>query len=220
MTFRFVAYRIGFYFAVFLLSGTVLGLAAHFAVLFPTGAHHDFTIFALVVPALTIFFLLLSVQWAVPRTEVIQLSIFAAIWLAMGACDIIGNIQCDALGGQSIATKSGSTSYQAYCYQMKVIQAFSWMNFVLVAFALVIIMQLVTQAQMFGRYHIWMEPIRELPWFGEAPGYYNTYNNPYPQTQMAYPYPTMVPGMPMMTPGHTVVVQPGINGPPTVTQVI
>ncbi len=43
---------------------------------------------------------------------------------------------------------------------MKVIQAFSWMNFVLVAFALVIIMQLTTQAQMFGRYNIWMEPIR------------------------------------------------------------
>lgn len=51
-------------------------------------------------------------------------------------------------------------SYQGYCYQMKVIQAFSWMNFVLVAFALIILMQLTTQAQMFGRYHIWMEPIR------------------------------------------------------------
>ncbi|KAF8739249.1 hypothetical protein AX14_010412 [Amanita brunnescens Koide BX004] len=220
MTFRFVAYRIGFYVAVFLLSGTVLGLAAHFATLFPSGAHHNFTIFALVVSSLNILLFLLSVQWALPRTEVIELSILAALWLAMGAWsgDIIGFIQCDGLGGQSIATKSGFTSYQGYCYEMKVIQAFSWMTFVLIAFAIIVLMQLATQAQMYGRYNIWLEPIRELPWFGEAPGYYNTYTNQYPQTQMVYPYPTMIPGMQPVTPGHTMFIQPGINGQATITQ--
>lgn len=43
---------------------------------------------------------------------------------------------------------------------MKVIQAFSWMTFVLIAFAIIVLMQLATQAQMYGRYNIWLEPIR------------------------------------------------------------
>jgi len=66
----------------------------------------------------------------------------------------------------------------------------------------------------------------ELPWFGEAPGYYNTHggaSSPYPPTPMSpagyggYPgYP--VSGMPQ--PGQSIVIQPGINGaPPTVTTI-
>ena len=43
---------------------------------------------------------------------------------------------------------------------MKVIQAFSWMSFVLIVFALIVLMQVVAQAQMYGRYNIWSEPIR------------------------------------------------------------
>ncbi|KAK2466222.1 hypothetical protein APHAL10511_001864 [Amanita phalloides] len=218
MTVRFATYRIAFYIAVFLLSGAVLGLAARFETVFPTGAHHDFPIFAIVVPALNIFLFLLSMQWALPGTEAVELSILAALWLAMGAwsTDIIGYTQCDTLAGQSLPTKSGSISYQDYCYEMKVIQAFSWMNFVLFAFALIILMQLITQAQMFGRFNIWVEPIRELPWFGEAPGYYNTYSGQYPTGQMPFTYPMMTPGM---QPGHTVFIQPNVNGqPPTVTQ--
>lgn len=43
---------------------------------------------------------------------------------------------------------------------MKVIQAFSWMLFVLFTAAFIILMQLVSQAEKFGRYKIWEEPIR------------------------------------------------------------
>ena len=70
---------------------------------------------------------------------------------------------------------------------------------------------------------IW--PPVELPWFGEAPGYYNTH----PGGMMQYPtggyvYPTMpmqgVNAPLVQTPGHSIVIQPGMNGqPPTVTQV-
>ncbi|KAF8621661.1 hypothetical protein AX15_007675 [Amanita polypyramis BW_CC] len=159
-----------------------------------------------------------------PQTEALELFILGALWLAMGAwsTDIIGYVQCDALGGQTIPTKSGTTSYQRYCYEMKVIQAFSWMAFVLFAFAIVILLQLVTRAQMFGRFNIWREPIQELPWFGEAPGYYNTYTitaGQYP-AQTPYMYPMMGPVMQPTSLGQTVVVQPGVNGmPPTVTQI-
>ena len=57
--------------------------------------------------------------------------------------------------------------------------------------------------------------LSELPWFGEMPGYYNTHAGammPYPGH---YPY-----NVPMSAPGHSIVIQPGMNGaPPTVTQV-
>ena len=49
---------------------------------------------------------------------------------------------------------------QAFCYQMKVVQAFSWAIFIACLFALYILFQLVAQAQRFGRYYIWTEPIR------------------------------------------------------------
>jgi len=141
----------------------------------------------------------------------------------MGAwsTDIIGYVQCDSLGGQHIAAKNGTTSYQAYCYEMKVIQAFSWMNFILFVLALVVLYQLTGQARLFGRFNIWREPIRELPWFGEAPGYYNTgIATSYGGGAVPYMYPTMAPYAPAMAPGSAVIVQPGINGQPaTITQV-
>lgn len=43
---------------------------------------------------------------------------------------------------------------------MKVTQAFSWMLFVLFAFAFITLLALVYRAQAFGRYDIWSEPIR------------------------------------------------------------
>jgi len=151
-----------------------------------------------------------------------MLFVVGVLWLAMGAwsTDIIGNVQCDGLAGQRTPTKNGDIPAQAYCYEMKVIQAFSWALFVLNALALLVLYRLIAQAQMFGRYDIWREPIRELPWFGEAPGFYNTHQGP----MMSYPgmYPHMQPPMagPMMHPGQTVVIQPGMNGQPaTVTTV-
>ncbi|KAJ3505949.1 hypothetical protein NLJ89_g7144 [Agrocybe chaxingu] len=227
MTVHFGNNRLGFYIVTLLLSGTVLGIAGNFASLFLPSLHRDFTIFALIVPSLTILFFLLSLQWAQPRTEAIELFIIGTFWLAMGAwsTDIIGFVQCDTLGGQRIPSKNdGTTSAQSYCYQMKVVQAFSWALFALFVIAFWILMRLVHQAQRYGRYHIWEEPIRELPWFGEAPGYYNTaggYPYPYPQSPgmgpmpQPYGYP-----MPMQVPGQSIVIQPGVNGaPPTITQI-
>ncbi|KAJ3894141.1 hypothetical protein GG344DRAFT_41715 [Lentinula edodes] len=244
MTVRFVNYRLAFYISVFLLSGTVLGLDAHFAAIFLPQLHEAFTIFALVIPSLTIFVFLLTLQWSQPRIEAIVLFVLWAIWLSMAAwaTDIIGTVQCDALSGQRTPTKNGFSkllrtlsliggsyvrlvSAQSYCYEMKVIQAFSWMIFVLCSFAFIILLQLVTQAQRFGRYLIWYEPIQNLGWYGEWPGLYNTTTQPmvqYPQYQSAAPY-----GYPLQAgsgiaqqPGHSIIIQPSVNGgPPTVTQV-
>ncbi|KAJ4478095.1 hypothetical protein J3R30DRAFT_3290361 [Lentinula aciculospora] len=227
MTVRFVNYRLAFYISVFLLSGTVLGLDAHFAAVFLPKLHQAFTTFAIVVPSLTIFIFLLTLQWSQPRIEAIVLFVLWAIWLAMGAwsTDIIGTIQCDALVGQRTATKNGDMSAQSYCYEMKVIQAFSWMIFVLCSFAFIILLQLVTQAQRFGRFLIWYEPIQNLGWYGEWPGLYNTTTQPmvqYPQYQYGSPYgyPVQAGNGIAQQPGHSIVIQPSANGgPPTVTQI-
>ena len=62
----------------------------------------------------------------------------------------------------------------------------------------------------------------ELPWFGEMPGYYNTHaGGPvYPPLSAgmapAYgygPYPPMT-----TAPGHSIVIQPGMNGQPPIVQ--
>ncbi|KAJ7682789.1 hypothetical protein DFH06DRAFT_1290130 [Mycena polygramma] len=221
MTVRFATHRIGFYVAVLLLSGTVLGLAAHFANIFLPHLHPDFSIFSLLIPALTIFIFLLSLQFAQPRTEAVSLFILWALWLAMAAwaTDIIGGTQCDILTTQTMPTKNGEIRQRQYCYEMKVIQAFSWMLFVLFTFAFAILIVLVNQAQRFGRPNIWQEPIQELGWFHEMPGYYN-----HPQQgMMQYPvYPQQY-GYPMQqgyVQGQQPVyqIQQGPNGT-TVTQV-
>jgi hypothetical protein len=90
-----------------------------------------------------------------------------------------------------------------------------------------------------GRYDIWREDIRELPWFGQAPGYpgagyasYSQYGNrgypgSYAQShgqsygQSYGQYPTTYGGNVVhQQPGHSLVIQPGMNGgAPTVQQV-
>ncbi len=93
--------------------------------------------------------------------------------------DIIGNTQCDALGGQpDVPTAKGHFEFtlcsvfrgdltgsfvvtaQGWCREMKVTQAFSWMLFVSFAIAFITLLALVFRAQAFGRYDIWEEPIR------------------------------------------------------------
>jgi hypothetical protein len=49
-----------------------------------------------------------------------------------------------------------------YCYEMKVIQAFSWMLFALFSFGFIILITLVNQAERFGRPDVWEGPIQEL----------------------------------------------------------
>jgi hypothetical protein len=94
-----------------------------------------------------------------------------------------------------------------------------------------------------GRYDIWRDDVRELPWFGQAPGYpgtgYATYsgqhgNRGYPGSygqgsygqgtygQGSYAqYPSTYGGnVVQQQPGHSLVIQPGMNGgAPTVQQV-
>ncbi|KAK1236584.1 hypothetical protein PQX77_000136 [Marasmius sp. AFHP31] len=112
-----------------------------------------------------------------------------------------------------------------YCYEIKVIQAFSWAIFILCVFAFAILLALISQAQKFGRYHIWREPIQELGWFGEWPGYYNTHQPPmmqqgYGQGYVPYGVPLQPgPGI-SHQPGQTIIVQPSATGgAPTVTTV-
>ena len=136
---------------------------------------------------------------------------------------------------------------------MRVVQAFSWMIFCLCACTrclptvprhsadarapadaifLWILIALTTRAKAFGRHYAWGEPIVELPWFGQIPGfeggqyqngmYPGQYGYPMMQQPMpGYAGPQIAPGyVVQQNPGHSVVIQPGINGqPPTITQV-
>jgi len=224
MTVRFGNYRLLGYVSVFSLSGVVLGLSANFANLFLPSLHHDFTIYSLVVSSLTIVALLVSLQWAQPVTEVPMVFVLAAMWLAEGAWaeDIVGYTQCDSLGGQTIPTKSGSMSARSYCYEMKVIEALGWMNFVIFSFSFIILHSLINRAQNLGRPNIWYEPIRELPWFGEMPGYYNQLSGAVPMSH--YPqqmYSNMgSPQYVQASHGTSLIIQPGVNGAPaTITRV-
>ncbi|KAF5369918.1 hypothetical protein D9758_001034 [Tetrapyrgos nigripes] len=232
MTVRFANYRLGFYVAVFLLSesissGTILGLAGHFANLFlPGHLHHDYTIFALVVSSLTIFVFLLMLQWAQPRIEVVAYFVLGVLWLALGAwaTDVIGINQCDALAGQRTATKNGDMSAQEFCYEIRVMQAFSWFLFCLFTICFIILISLATQAQRFGRWNIWAEPIQELGWFGEWPGYYNQHQPGMVQAgqpgYVPYGYPLQAGNGIQQMNGHSIIIQPSANGgPPTITQV-
>jgi hypothetical protein len=92
---------------------------------------------------------------------------------------------------------------------MKVIEAFSWMQFVMFSLAFTILLALVSQAQRFGRPDIWGDPIQGMPyifsrpfvlsmaltelgWFHELPGYYNHHQQgmmQYPMYPQQYGYP-------------------------------
>ncbi|RDX55661.1 hypothetical protein OH76DRAFT_1397057 [Lentinus brumalis] len=219
-----------------LLSATVLGITAYWGSIFLPNIHHDYTIFGLIIPSFTILIILVGFQWSTPRTEAAFLFILGVLWLTMAAwtTDIIGNTQCDGLTDQTVPTKSGSLAARNWCYEMRVVQAFSWMIFCLYAIFLWILISLTSRAKALGRPYAWAEPIIELPWFGQYPGYPESQ---YPQSgmyQMPYAYPA---GQPMsmgypggaqvnpgyviqQNPGHSVVIQPGVGGqPPTITQI-
>lgn len=49
---------------------------------------------------------------------------------------------------------------QTFCYQMKVVQAFSWALFIGFVLGLYILFQLVDRARITGRHYIWSDPIR------------------------------------------------------------
>jgi hypothetical protein len=225
MTILFTNLRLVAYISVFFLSGTVLGLTANFANLFLPDINHDFTIFSLVVPSVTIFVFLLLVQFGQPALEVTAHFMLGVLWLTLGAWsgDIIGYVQCYGLNGQEQPTKSGTMSARTYCYEMKVIEALSWCIFVLFAVFFVIVIALTTRAVVLGRVYAWREHISQLGWFGEWPAYPT--EAIYPRPAHAYaPYHQPY-GMPMganyvqQVPGHSIVIQPGVHGaPPVITQ--
>ena len=107
------------------------------------------------------------------------------------------------------------------------------MSFPLVTIFLIVLISRTTAAQALGRPYAWSEPIVELPWFGQYPGWPEDEVGPYGPR---YAYPAGAPmgaypaGQPMQlagggyvvqqTPGHSLVIQPGSNGQaPTVAQV-
>lgn len=229
MTYLFTNIRLSTYAFVLVLTGTVLGISAYFASIFLPNLHHDFTIFSLVVPAWTIFILIVLLIRSQPRFEAFFLFITAVLWLTMGAwsSDMIGAVECFSMGNQMTPTKNGQVSARAYCYESKVVEAFSWAIFICLAFSLIFIIALANRSQVMGYPYIWQESTDLLPWFGQAPGYPGVPYSSYPQMYGGYPMGGAgVPGMVyaggnaiQQRPGHSVVIQPGVNGQPaTVTQ--
>jgi len=122
---------------------------------------------------------------------------------------------------------------------MRVIEAFSWVLFGVFALFFIIVINLTSNAvQKGGRPYAWREPMIELPWYGEWPGYSGGPNSAYPTIHMAeggmYPGAYM-PGpvvaapqpagpfntMPVLgeggyvvqqQPGYSMVITPGMNG--------
>ncbi|OCH94068.1 hypothetical protein OBBRIDRAFT_748297 [Obba rivulosa] len=228
MTQLFKDMRLYGYVIVLLLSATVLGISAYLASIFLPNIQHDFSLFSLIVPSLTILIFLITISWSSPRTEVLFLFILGVLWLAMGAWsqDILGSLQCDALGGERTTIHNGgSISTRAWCYEMKVIEAFSWMNFCLFAIFLWAVIALTARSKVLGRPYAWGEPIFELPWFGQYPGppgpYQGGYQMPMYPGGMQYGPQMMNNGyVVQQNPGHAVVIQPNMGGlPPTITQV-
>jgi len=243
MTYLFTNIRLSVYLFIGLLSAIVLGFAAYFATLFLPHLHHDYTIFALVVPSFTIFFLLVFLIFthlAQPRFESVGLFILATLWLALGSWTVdrrdflSQDSDCSSWGIQRTITKNGTVSAMTYCQEMKVLEAFSWFNFGMFLVSLIIVIILTTKSNQLGRPYAWREPMLELGWFGEWPGYsggqyssYPTYNQGMMQPGMMM-QPSMMPQqfgpgggyVVQQTPGHSVIIQPGTHGEaPTITQV-
>jgi len=181
--------------AILLLSCTVLGLAAYLGSIFLPNIQRDFVIFAIIVPSLTILAWLTTISWSQPRVDATFLFILGVLWLTMGAwsSDIMGSAQCSELGGERTPTKNGSISSKSFCYEMRVLEAFSWMIFATSAIFLWILIALTSRARALGRPYAWSEPVIELPWFGEWPGW-PADAGPYPGQQGGYAYPAGYPG--------------------------
>ncbi|KAF8484294.1 hypothetical protein JB92DRAFT_3029854 [Gautieria morchelliformis] len=216
----FTLIRIWAYMAVIASSTVVLGLSANFASKFLPSLHRDFAIFSLVAPSFTIVVLILMLLRSQPRLDVLLTFIMAVFWLTMGAwsVDIIGHVECFALGSQRMPIANGGTmSAQQYCREMKAIEAFSWANFVVLISAFLLLIVLTTRVQSLGRHHAWAQSISDLPWFGEMHEAYDgqPYGYGYPQ-----PYPPQAGYVVHQQPGHSVLIQQGQGGhAPNIQQV-
>ncbi|KAH9977841.1 hypothetical protein BGW80DRAFT_1284454 [Lactifluus volemus] len=216
MTILFRDIRFYGYTAVMLLSGGVLGISAYFASIFLPNLKHDFSIFALIPPSWTIFILLILLVSSTPRADAIFLlisGILGSVTLASWSSDTLGAIQCDVLGDARINTKNGTISARTYCDLSKVVEAFSWATFCLLTLCFIFIVILATRSVAMQRPFIWREDIRELPWFGEWPGYpgygYSSQygRGGYPRSYSQYPTSTYG-GNFIHQPGQGMFIQP------------
>ncbi|KZW04030.1 hypothetical protein EXIGLDRAFT_716047 [Exidia glandulosa HHB12029] len=226
----FQGIRLSAYAAVIVSSIVVLGIAAHFGTIFLPNLHFDMVVFALIVPTVTLVILFIVMLRSQPRIDIFALFILAALWLSLGAyaTDFIGHVECFALGNQRTPTKNGgSTSARGYCYELKVIEAFSWANFAILTLAFIVLLMLIIRVLAHGRQTIWRESISELPWFGQygQPGQpiyaagYAYGGQPYYQAQPNYGYGGYAPNIHMAPPGQSMLVQPHPGGPPTITPI-
>ncbi|KIM90814.1 hypothetical protein PILCRDRAFT_811303 [Piloderma croceum F 1598] len=173
---------------------------------------------ALAASSLTIVAFVLLFQWSQPRIEVFVLSVLGILWLAVASfsVDLIGHIECFPLGNQQTASNKGTTSARAYCYEMKVVEGFSWAISILFSMFSVLVVALTSRSVAMGNRYAWSDPIIDLPWFGEIPGYYQAPHYGYGGQQMYLPPPGAI----QQQPGHSVVIQPGHHGQPTTVQQI
>jgi hypothetical protein len=91
----------------------------------------------------------------------------------------------------------------------------------------IFVVTLASRSVAMGRHYIWREDIRELPWFGQAPGYpgvgYTSYSSQYgsrgyPGSYAQYPSTNYGGNVVHQQPGHSLVIQPGMNGGSSVVQ--
>jgi len=225
MTYLFTNIRLGLYAFQAVLAGTVLGLSGYFASIFLPHMYKEYTIYSVVVSSLTVLliisFLTLTHIFS-PRGEVILLFILSILWLTLAAWtvdrrDFIGpNSDCESWGDKRITTNTGNKTISAfeYCNEMRVIEAFSWVLFGVFTIFFLIVANLTSIAvERGGRPYAWREPMIELPWYGEWPGYSGGPGSMYPTMQM--PGGGVIPGT--YIPG-TVLAQPG--GPVTTMPVM
>jgi len=163
----FTDIRRGVFVALILLSGGTMGIAIDFSTMFSSNFHGSFNTFSIIAPATTIVILIIILLRSTPCWDCVSLATLAILWLAMGAwsTDVIGGIQCEALGGQQTPTKHGQTSYQAWCREMKIIEAFSWANFGILALSIIVIIILVVRLFSIGHQGVWGRSVAELEWF-------------------------------------------------------
>jgi len=168
---RFANFRLIIFLVIVILSATVLGISSNFAKIFLPNYHHDFTIMTLVASALTIFMFLVLFQWSQPKIELPVMILLDIYWLAVASftADIMSTAECDSLGNQTVPGKLGNVSARGYCYQMKIIEAFSFtITFLLLAYWIILI-NLTSKAEKLGDESPWSEPIVNLPWFSDTP---------------------------------------------------
>ncbi|KAI0036832.1 hypothetical protein K488DRAFT_81818 [Vararia minispora EC-137] len=236
MTLLFRSIRIFFYVSIFLLTVAVLGLSAYFAEQF--SSRGGFSIFSLVVPSVTIIWGIFQLMWAQPRTEAVFLFVTGVLWLAEAAwaTDETPRLECFDLRNMRTQTTRGSISAESFCYESRIVEAFSWTIFLCLAIAFVILVSLANKSKVLGHPDIWYEPVDWLPWYGELPGEvggrwfqspYHMYHHRYGYGQFGQQMMGAQPGGAVISiggqtytqmPGHSMVIRPGINGGPPVVE--